>query len=463
MERIGKHKAQRDSRHKETVEKNREYALLPPLSPQSNLINEDVDRPPVSFLSDEERPSSEGVPARDSFELQEIGADKKIFHVGRPNIGDRDRLMKRIGDLLDRRWLSNFGPYVCEFEEAIEQLTGAKHCIAVCNGTIALELAIRALDLCGEVIVPSFTFVATAHALSWHGVTPVFCDIDPITYTMDPRRVEELITPQTTAILGVHVWGSPCEVHSLQEIATRRNLKLIFDAAHAFGCSLNGNMIGSFGDAEIFSFHATKYLNSFEGGAVVTNSDALAERIHRMQNFGFGEDGNVHHLGTNGKMTEVAAAMGLTSLESRLEFLEVNRNNYRAYEAELSDIPGIKLVNYNERDLSNYHYVVLEVDRNVCRIGRDDLWRILQSQGILARRYFYPGCHRMEPYATQFPTVGNRLPNTEALAGRVLVLPTGTAVSREDIGGICGIIQNALSTTSRNSPKVVPAGPTKAI
>src|SRR5258708_490010 len=211
----------------------------------------------------------------------------EILHVGRPNIGNRQKFEARVDDILDRRWLTNGGRYVQEFEQCITELTGVRHCIAMCNATVALEIAIRALGMTGEVIVPSFTFIATAHALQWQGVRPVFCDIDPQNHTIDPARVEQLITPQTTGIIAVHLWGGVCNIEALSEIATRRGLKLLFDSAHAFGCSYKGGMIGAFGDAEVFSFHATKFLNSLEGGAVMTNNDELARKIRLMKNFGF--------------------------------------------------------------------------------------------------------------------------------------------------------------------------------
>ncbi|MEI2422502.1 DegT/DnrJ/EryC1/StrS family aminotransferase, partial [Arthrospira platensis SPKY2] len=174
----------------------------------------------------------------------------------------------------------------------------------MCNGTIALEILIRATELKGEVIVPSFTFIATAHALQWQEITPVFCDIDPKTHTLDPLAVEKMITPRTSGIIGVHVWGQPCNIEALTEIANQHNLKLVFDASHAFGCSYQGTMIGNFGEAEVFSFHATKFVNTFEGGAVVTNNDELAAKIRLMKNFGFAGFDNVIYIGTNGKMDE---------------------------------------------------------------------------------------------------------------------------------------------------------------
>ena len=240
----------------------------------------------------------------------------ETLHVGRPNIGDRARLLARIDDMLDRRWLTNRGPFVQELETKLAALLGVRHVVAICNGTVALEIAARALGLTGEVIVPAFTFVATAHALQWQEITPVFCDVDPATHLLDPARVEAMITPRTSGIVGVHVWGQACNVEALAEIAQRRGLRLIYDAAHAFACSHGGQMIGNFGDAEVFSFHGTKFFNTFEGGAVATNDDDLAQRIRLMTNFGFTGFDTVVTIGINGKMSEVSAAMGLTGLES---------------------------------------------------------------------------------------------------------------------------------------------------
>lgn len=368
---------------------------------------------------------------------------QKLF-VGRPNIGDRERLLERINDMLDRRWLSNNGAFVKEFEQRIADQLGVKHCIAVCNGTIALELVIRALDLKGEVIVPSFTFIATAHALQWQEITPVFCDVDPETHTLNPWRVESMITPLTTGIMGVHVWGQPCDIDNLEQIAAKHNLRLMFDASHAFGCSYKGTMIGNFGEAEVFSFHATKFINTFEGGAILTNNDELNKKLRLMKNFGFSGLDNVIYLGTNGKMPEISAAMGLTSLESLEEFIEVNRRNYKCYQRELASIPGLKLFPFNSKELNNYQYIVVEVDEAKTQISRDMLVQILHAENIIARRYFYPGCHRMEPYRSYFPHAGLLLSETEKLTQRLLILPTGTAVSEEDIRKICHLIQLAI-------------------
>jgi dTDP-4-amino-4,6-dideoxygalactose transaminase len=366
-------------------------------------------------------------------------------HVGRPNICNRERLQARLDDILDRRWLTNNGPYVREFESRLANMIGVKHCIAVCNATVGLEITIRAAGLAGEVIVPSFTFIATAHALQWQGITPVFCDVDPKTHNLDPERVEQLITPRTTGILGVHLWGRACDVEALNEIAGRFKLRLLFDAAHAFACSYRGRMIGGFGDAEVFSFHATKFFNTFEGGAVMTNDDDLAAKVGLMKNFGFAANDDVVGLGTNAKMSEVSAAMGLTGLESLDEFVAVNFHNYKRYQRELTGIPGLSLVLYDETERGNYQYVVLEIDETVAQVSRDELVRVLRAENVLARRYFYPGCHKMEPYCSSAPDAGLLLPETEKLVERVLCLPTGTAVNPDDVESICRIIRLVMN------------------
>ncbi len=371
------------------------------------------------------------------------------LHVGRPNQGDRQRLFERFNEMLDRNWLSNNGPFVQELEQKIADHIGVRHCVAMCNATVALEIAIRALEFSGEVIVPSMTFVATAHSLQWQQITPVFCDIDPTTHTLDPARVEELITPRTTGIIGVHLWGRPCEVEALAEIADRRGLRLMFDAAHAFSCSHRGRMIGGFGAAEVFSFHATKFFNTLEGGAVVTNDDQLAQKIRLMKNFGFAGVDRVTYIGTNGKMTEASAAFGLTAFERLEDIRAVNRRNHRLYGEAISDLPGVELVAYDDRELNNYQYVVFEVDEDEAGLSRDEFLAVLQAENVLARRYFYPGCHRMEPYRSYFPHAGLLLPQTERLTQRVFQLPTGTSVGEDEIRTIGGILRRASASADQ--------------
>jgi dTDP-4-amino-4,6-dideoxygalactose transaminase len=371
------------------------------------------------------------------------------LHVGRPNLGDKGRLMQRIEDILERRWLTNDGPVVRELEQKICEITGVKHCVTMSNATIALEIAIRALDFGGEVIVPSYTFVATAHALQWQEITPVFADIDPETLNMDPACLGRLVTPKTTGIIGVHVWGRPCNTRAIEAFAGEHGLKVMYDAAHAFGCSHEGKMIGNFGECEVLSFHATKFLNSFEGGAIVTNNDELAKKVRLMRNFGFAGFDRVIYLGTNGKMTEVCAAMGLTSLESMEDLIRLNRCNYEQYKKCLAPLSGLGVIDYSSNDRRNFHYIVVQVDPTVSPLDRDELVEVLHAENILARKYFWPGCHRMEPYRALFPNAHLLLPNTERLASQIMVLPTGQSISRQEIETICEIIESALTDSDR--------------
>lgn len=370
-------------------------------------------------------------------------------HVGSPNIGDRRRLLQRMEDILDRRWLTNGGPYEQEFERRVAAVLGVKHCIAMCNATVGLEIAIRALGMTGEVVLPSFTFIATAHALQWQQIRPVFCDIDPATHLIDPAQIEALITPRTTGILGVHLWGRPCDVEAIEAIARRRGLRVLYDAAHAFGGGRGGRRIGGFGDAEVFSFHATKFVNTFEGGAITTGDDDLAARLRLMKNFGFVGYDDVGYVGTNGKMTEIAAAMGLTSLEGMAQFVAVNRRNYGLYREALDGLAGIRLLEFDDVENHNFQYVVLEVDPDRAVLRRDELAQVLWSENIIARRYFFPGCHRMEPYRTLDPAAGERLPATDRVAAQVLSLPTNTGVDPEEIATIGRVICRALDQGER--------------
>jgi dTDP-4-amino-4,6-dideoxygalactose transaminase len=367
------------------------------------------------------------------------------LHVGRPNVGDRESFLARVGDMLDRVWLTNDGPFVQELERRIAAYLGVRHCVAMCNGTVALEIAIRALGLTGEVIVPSYTFIATAHALQWQQITPVFADIREDTHCLDPDAVERMITPRTTGIIGVHLWGQACDVDALTEVARRRNLRLMFDAAHAFGCTHKGRLIGNNGDAEVFSFHATKFFNTLEGGAVLTNDDELAKKMRLMRNFGFGGYDDVVYIGTNGKMNEVSAAMGLTNLDNIDAIVDANRRNWLAYRDGLTGLPGVKLFHYSDCERSNYQYVMIEVDDEAARLNRDELVSVFWAENVIARRYFWPGCHRMEPYRSLYPHAGLLLPVTERAAARVLLLPTGTAIGPDAVSAICNILRTALA------------------
>jgi dTDP-4-amino-4,6-dideoxygalactose transaminase len=368
-------------------------------------------------------------------------AFQRPLHVGRPHLGSRDAFIQRVDAIFDRAWLTNGGPFEEEFEQRLAAFLGVRHAVTMCNATIALTVLVRALGLQGEVLLPAFTFVATAHALEWQGLRPVFCDIDPATHNIDPRSVERLISPRTSAIVGVHVWGRPCPVAALTALARRHNLALVFDAAHAFGATLDQRPLGGSGIAEVFSFHATKLVNAFEGGAVTTNDDSLAAALRVMRNFGFIGYDQVDRLGTNAKLTEAASAMGLTSLESVDDFIAINRKQYRAYRDRLAAIPGLKIVEYDERERCNYQYVPVEIDSNLTGLSRDELQKTLIAENVLARRYFYPGCHRMPPYVDRLHA---DIPVTDRLTSRILCLPSGSGLDMDAIDVIGEVIRTSI-------------------
>ena len=342
---------------------------------------------------------------------------------------DKEKVLAKFAQVLDNQWLTNMGPMSLELEERIASMLGVKHCICVCNATIGLELLQRALNLKGEVIIPSFTFIATAHSLRWQRIDPVFCDVRLEDHLIDPTKIEALITPRTSAIMAVPIWGQPCDYTALQAIADKHGLKLIFDSAHALGCKLEDQYLGGLGHAEVFSFHATKVFSTGEGGAITTNSDELAEKLRLMRNFGFEKKDTVINIGTNAKMSEFAAAFGLVHLDELDSIIEHNKKIHEAYLDEFNDFREIKFLGYPFPGKSNYQYVVAQVASDI----RDSLVDYFHAQGILLRRYFHPGCHRMEPYASHEQYHELHLSNTDKISSEILVFPTGTQVTPSTI------------------------------
>ncbi len=362
------------------------------------------------------------------------------IHVGGPNVPGRETFLRLLDGILDSRQLTNDGPLVRRLEAEIAERVGVKHCIAVSNGTVALELVMKALELTGQVIVPSYTFVASAHAIRWVGLEPVFVEVDPATHLVDVEAVRAAVTPETSAILAVHLWGQGASADALEALAREHGLALLFDAAHAFGSTHQGAPIGGRGDAEVFSFHSTKFFNTFEGGAVVTNDDDLARRLRLQRNFGFDGIDSVVSLGTNAKLPEVSAAMGLANFEHLPEIMAVNAANRVAYLEGMRDLEGLRLLPYDDAEQSNNQYVVLEVFPEA-ELDRDALVEALRAEQIMARKYFWPACHRMAPYRDEPPPGGYRLTATEEVADRVIVLPTGMSVDRGDIDVITDIVR----------------------
>ena len=362
------------------------------------------------------------------------------LYVGRPNVPDVKGFTDRAEEILKNRRLTNNGPMVRELEARLSDYLDVKHVVCVCNATIGLSVAAKVLDLRGEVILPSFTFIASAHALAWQGITPVFCDIDPRTHNIDPARLEKLITPKTTGIMGVHIWGRACPHDELLSIARKHNLKLFYDAAHAFDATYQSRPIAALEDLSALSFHATKSFHTFEGGAIVTNDEELARKARLMINYSFEGADTVTGLGLNAKMSEIHAAMGLCNLNAYPTVLKRNREVYALYRNGLAGIPGIALIEYPEKEKNNHHCVVIEVDRDIYPLSRDELYQRLQANEIMARRYFYPGCHKSQPYASQYPDTS--LPLTDRLCERVLVLPGGSGIdSPEQIESVLEIIE----------------------
>lgn len=394
-------------------------------------------------------------------DLAIFGGEAAFLHplfVGRPNAIDRGRLFERLNWALDNHWLTNGGPLSTEFESRIAELAGVRYSVATCNATSALQLLAHAAGLTGEVVMPSLTFAATAHSMRWLGLEPVFCDIDPATGCIDPAAAEAAVTERTSAIIGVHLWGRTCDTEKLEKVAADRGVRLFFDAAHALGCTRSGRAVGSFADAEVFSFHATKVVNAFEGGAVVTDDRELAERVRALQNFGIGLSEVCDAGGTNAKMSEASAAMGLTSLDAFAESTRRNKANHELYRSELDRLTGVAVMEFAHDERNNYQYVVIEIDEDATGISRDLLRQVLLAEQVMTKPYFSPPCHQLEPYRSRNPV---RLPHTERLSARVLTLPNGTGVGAEDVRRVSNIIRVAVThgaEVTARSQRLSPGG-----
>ncbi|CAA9260826.1 MAG: Aminotransferase, DegT/DnrJ/EryC1/StrS family [uncultured Acidimicrobiales bacterium] len=365
------------------------------------------------------------------------------LHVGAPNIGDRQRLHELLDDALDRRWLTNDGPFVQAFERRVADLVEVEHCVATSSATTGLMLLAACLGLRGEVVLPALTFVATPHAMRWQGLSPVFADVDRATLTLSPASAAAACSSETSAVLGVHLWGTPCDVDGLTRLTAERSCALVFDAAHALGSIAGGRPVGSSGEAEVFSFHATKLCNAFEGGAVATNDARLAAALAEARNFGFAGEDEISGLGINAKMSEVSAAMGLVSLDALDHFVHAHRTNHEHYRVGLAGGRGVTLRDPDSRATPTRPYVVIEVE-DEAGLSRDELLAVLRAENVLARRYFFPGCHRVPPYRDDPRSSPVPLPVTEQVLDRVLVLPTGTATSTPAIDRICEVVRCAL-------------------
>lgn len=363
------------------------------------------------------------------------------LHVGQLHLPEWDDFERAFEQIFERRYFTNHGPLVREFDRKFAEHVGTKHAISVTNGTIALMVACKALKLRGEVIVPALTFPATAQALVWAGLVPVFCDVDPTTHNLTADLVEPLITQDTTAILGVHLWGRACDPDGLQELSRTHGLKLFYDACHGIGCTYKGRMVGQFGALAVFSFHATKALSAAEGGCLVTDDDDLADLIRTARNFHVSESFADVAVRINGKMTECQAAMALLSLERFPAIAEQNRLLYERYRERFGSIGGLSFVDHALGEESNYQYCVVEVESDELGFSRDKLVQVLRAENIMARRYFRPGLHRLEAIRKCYPQYVHQLPNTDRLTSRLVQLPLGASVNCRQVDQVCDLIE----------------------
>lgn len=363
------------------------------------------------------------------------------IYVTRPLLPDLQRFKMQLEDVWESGWLSNGGSKHKALETALSNYLNCPNISLFNNGTIALIVACQALRLSGEVITTPFTFPATPHVLAWNNVTPVFADIDPETLTISPEQIERLITSRTSGILGVHVYGMPCDVDAIQDIATAHGLKLIYDGAHAFGTSIEGRPVTSFGDATMLSFHATKLFHTAEGGALAVQDPALKRRIELLKNFGIKSETEVFMPGINGKMNEIQAALGLLTLElvgmERLARVAVAN----VYRERLPQLPGIRLFELPTTVRSSQQYFIIRVE-NGRVMTRDALCDKLKLFNVFARKYFYPLCSEYSCYRALPSATKRNLPNAHKAAQEVLALPFFGALGTDGAHRVCDAIEH---------------------
>ncbi len=364
------------------------------------------------------------------------------IYVTQPYLPPLDEFIPYLEKIWENKRLTNNGPFHQQLEEALCEYLGVNHIALFANGTLALVTALQALRITGEVITTPYSFVATAHSLLWNGIKPVFVDIDPATFNLDPKKIEAAITPQTTAILPVHCYGNPCDVKAIQKIADNYNLKVIYDAAHAFGVEDEGGSVLQHGDLSILSFHATKVFNTFEGGAIVCPDSKTKQHIDNLKNFGFVGETTVIAAGINGKMSEVNAAFGLLQLQHIDAALERRMKIDELYRQELSNIAGITVPDVPENIKRNASYFPILVESDYL-LSRNDLHEHMKNCGVHCRRYFYPLITEFPMYRGLSSAFQGNLPSAEAIAKRVLCLPIYPTLDSDDQCRIIKILANA--------------------
>lgn len=368
---------------------------------------------------------------------------RSTLYVTQPDLPPLDEFVSSLAEIWDRRILTNGGPFHERFEAALCEFLGAEHLSLFANGTLALVTALQALRITGEVITTPYSFVATAHSLLWNGIKPVFVDIDPVTLNLEPARIEAAITPQTTAILPVHVYGRPCNSAAIQQIADNYNLRVIYDGAHAFGVKdeATGRSVTAHGDITMLSFHATKVFNTFEGGALICQDAKTKRRIDHLKNFGFVDEVTVAAPGINGKMNEFSAALGLHQLQRVAHVLSRRRTLADAYRAGLMGVPGIRLVFDDPASNTNYGYFPILVGPDFA-IDRDALYWRMREAGVYARRYFHPLISDFPMYRGMASAQHANLPVAVDASARVLCLPIYPDLQNDEQARVIDLIRN---------------------
>jgi dTDP-4-amino-4,6-dideoxygalactose transaminase len=362
----------------------------------------------------------------------------KSIQVTRSSMPDFDEYVEEISELWDSHWLSNMGVKHKQLESELLEYLDASNITLFTNGHIALESAIAALNLTGEVITTPFTYVSTTHAIVRNGLEPVFCDINPDDYTIDVKKIESLITERTSAILAVHVYGNVCDVRAIEKIAEKHNLKVIYDAAHAFGVTIDGAGVSNFGDLVMYSFHATKVFNTIEGGALAYWDASLSKVLSELKNFGITGQETVESIGGNAKMNEFQAAMGICNLRHVNQEIEQRKRIVERYTERLSGVKGIKILKPQKSVKSNNAYFPVVFDGY--KLNRDEIFEALKEDNIFARKYFYPITNSLQCYKGRFDV--DKTPIAKYIADRVLTLPLYGELAIEDVDRICRIILN---------------------
>lgn len=365
----------------------------------------------------------------------------KPLYVTSPLLPPLEEFIPYLKDIWEKKWLTNNGSYHQKLEKALCDYLGVDYISLFSNGTLALITALQALHVTGEVITTPYSFVATTHALWWNGIKPVFVDIDPVTLNIDPHKIESAITARTTAIMPVHVYGNPCEVEQIHKIAETYHLKVIYDAAHAFGVKKNGISVLNFGDLSILSFHATKVYSTVEGGAIVCHSEAMKRYIDDLKNFGFRDEVSVVTPGINAKMNEIQSAFGLLSLKYIDEAIKDRKKIAEYYRVHLQDIPGITCMAEMEDVVYNYAYFPIFVDKEKYGWSRDRLYNHLKTHSIFGRRYFYPLISDFSVYRDLLSAAPGNLSVARKISDSVICLPIYFGLKLEDVDYIIEIIR----------------------